>query len=350
MTTDLTTDVLIEVFDADTAPEEDFRPRYELEGAEHAEFWSEDPRDSYERWRDVYRHQQSWRKSLRWSAYTPDRSQLVGRADLRLSYTETNRNLAGFDAYVLPEFRRRGIARRLLREVVEAAGADERTLLGSGAPTDTVGTKFLESLGAVRKMVERKSRMIMADLDRDMLEDWLRRATERSGDYSLMQWDGPAPEEYLEKWTKLSEVMNTAPRDDLEMEDSIETPERLRENEARAEAQGIAWWSVIARHDPTDELVGFTEIGFLPEHPEVAEQWGTGVDPAHRNHGLGRWLKAVNALRLMDEKPDVAYVDTFNAYSNDPMLAINIAMGFEVVKSYSDYQIPTETLKAALAP
>ena len=46
----------------------------------------------------------------------------------------------------------------------------------------------------------------------------------------------------------------------------------------------------------------------------------------------------------MDERPEVRYVDTWNAYSNDPMLAINIAMGFEVVKSYSEFQVPTDRL------
>ena len=342
------TDVLIEGFDPDTASEEEFRARYELVATEHAELWSEDPMDSYERWRDGFRHEPSWYKTMRWSAFDSSRRTLLGMSALGAEYTERNRTLAFFDAYVRPEVRRQGIATQLLAPVVEYAEREGRTLLGSGGVTDADGTKFLDALGAVRKITERKSRMVLADLNRDMVDDWVRRATERAGAYSLLAWDGPAPDEYLDKWVQLSMVMNTAPRDDLEMEDWLETPERLREREQKVSAQGITWWTLIARHDPTDELVGFTEIGFHPDHPEVAQQWGTGVDPAHRNHGLGRWLKAVNAIRLLEEKADVAYVDTFNAYSNDPMLAINIAMGFEVVKSYSDYQIPTSDLKAAL--
>ena len=44
--------------------------------------------------------------------------------------------------------------------------------------------------------------------------------------------------------------------------------------------------------------------------------------------GLGRWLKASTALRLMSERPDVRFIETWNAGANEPMLAINRAMGF----------------------
>ena len=75
----------------------------------------------------------------------------------------------------------------------------------------------------------------------------------------------------------------------------------------------------------------------------------TAVDPKHRDKGIGRWLKATKCLRLFAEKPHVEYVDTWNAFSNAPMLGINIAMGFEVIKSFSEYQIRTEALLDRLA-
>ncbi len=196
--------------------------------------------------------------------------------------------------------------------------------------------------------MERKSRLVLADVDRGMLEGWVARADERAAGYSLLAWDGPVPEEYLERFVDLTMVMNTAPRDDLEMDDWVHTPARQRENEERFAARGESWWTLVARHDATDQLAGYTEFLFPRQHPEVAWQEATVVDPAHRNRGLGRWLKAVNCLRLLDERPDVVYVDTWNAFSNAPMLGINVAMGFEVVKSYSGYQIPTDRLAAAL--
>jgi GNAT superfamily N-acetyltransferase len=104
----------------------------------------------------------------------------------------------------------------------------------------------------------------------------------------------------------------------------------------------------VGRHDATDELVGYTEIMFPSHVSEGAWQEATAVDPTHRDKGLGRWLKATNGLRLFTEKPHVEYVDTWNAFSNAPMLGINIAMGFEVIKSFSEYQIRSEALKERL--
>jgi GNAT superfamily N-acetyltransferase len=84
-------------------------------------------------------------------------------------------------------------------------------------------------------------------------------------------------------------------------------------------------------------------------HPQTVWQEATAVDPKHRDKGLGRWLKAANVLRLLDERPAARYVETWNAFSNGPMLGINIAMGFEIVNSFAAYQITTSALQERLA-
>ena len=50
----------------------------------------------------------------------------------------------------------------------------------------------------------------------------------------------------------------------------------------------------------------------------------------HRGHGLGLRLKAANALRVMDELPNVTSVRTWNAASNEHMLAVNRQLGYTV--------------------
>jgi GNAT superfamily N-acetyltransferase len=91
---------------------------------------------------------------------------------------------------------------------------------------------------------------------------------------------------------------------------------------------------VGVRHDGTGELVGISEIYLPAERPWIVFQGDTGVDPAHRGHGLGAWMKAVNHLRLRDEHPEVEIVQTWNASSNEPMLRINRALGFEPVQRF----------------
>lgn len=338
----------IEPFDASSASEDDLRALYDLNVTEHEELWSEDPVTPWEKWRKEVTTSVSWHKPLRWVAWDDDRTSVLGVSFLGLGFTETNRDKAAIEVYVRPEARKGGTARALLRPAVERAIAEGRVLLNGGGVTDSSASSFSEHLGGERKITERKSRMVLADLDRSMVEEWVVRAKERAEGYSILAWDGPVPDEYLEKFVNLTMVMNTAPRDDLDMEDWIHTPERHREGEQRAIDNGNTWWTLVVRHDESDELVGYTEFVFPPHAPEAAWQEATAVDPTHRDKGIGRWLKATNALRLLDEKPEVRYVDTWNAYSNAPMLGINIAMGFEVVKSFSEYQVRSDDLLARL--
>jgi GNAT superfamily N-acetyltransferase len=332
--------------DTESASDDELRALYDLTVTEHEELWSEDPVEPFEKWRKAVTTPASFRKVHRWVA--SDGGPLLGVAYLELGLTETNQDKAGMGTYVRPESRGQGIAREVLRPAVARALEEGRVLLNGGGITDADASTFSEAMGAERKITERKSRMVLAGVDRSMLEDWVVRAKERAEGYSLLAWDGPAPDEYLDKFVALTMVMNTAPRDDLEMEDFIETPERRREFEQRWSNRGDAWWTLVARHDATDELVGYTEILFPSHVKDGAWQEATAVDPKHRDKGLGRWLKATNCLRLFAEKPQVKYVDTWNAFSNAPMLGINIAMGFEVIKSFSEYQIRTEALQQRL--
>src|SRR5205823_5758149 len=96
----------------------------------------------------------------------------------------------------------------------------------------------------------------------------------------------------LDAYVAHMEVMNTAPRDELDMEDWLESPERYIEDWARNDALGDHGWTLCARHDPTGELAGFTEVYFADWMGDLAWQGNTGVDPGHRDKGLGRWLKA----------------------------------------------------------
>ena len=339
--------ITVTYVDAEAASDDELRAVYDLVATEHEELWNEDPVEPFDHWRKAVTTPVSWRKVHRWLA-VDDVTGPAGVAMLDVGLTETNRDQAGLGVYVRPAARRQGVAREVLRPAVARALEEGRTMLNGGGITDADASTFSEAMGAERKITERKSRMVLADVDRSMLEDWVVRAKERAEGYSMLAWDGPAPDEYLEKFVALTMVMNTAPRDDLEMEDWIHTPERHREMEQRSLERGSSWWTLVVRHDATDELVGYTEFMFPPHAPEAAWQEATAVDPTHRDKGIGRWLKATNCLRLLDERPEVTYFDTWNAFSNAPMLGINIAMGFEVIKSFSEYQIRTEALQARL--
>jgi GNAT superfamily N-acetyltransferase len=81
----------------------------------------------------------------------------------------------------------------------------------------------------------------------------------------------------------------------------------------------------------------------------LVEQWDTGVDPAHRNLGLGRWMKAAMAFYLRENHPEVERIDTENAGSNAPMLNLNIEMGFKPILVQNVWQGDLATVRRNLS-
>jgi mycothiol synthase len=264
---------------------------------------------------------------------------LLGRAGLWVEHREDNQHLAELWVVVRPESRRQGIGRRLFETATERARAEGRTTLMGMTTVGSESAVAARALGAEVALVERISRLRTAEVDRGLLDAWIARAPERAAGYSLVAWDDRCPDEHLERFAAVTGVMNTAPRGDLDMEDEVYTPEMIREFEASRIAKGTAIWTVAARHDATGDLVGYTAL-FLQKHrPWQAHQGDTGVDPAHRDKGLGRWLKAVNLRRLLDERPAIRVVDTGNASSNEPMLNINVALGFRPLAELESVQV-----------
>jgi GNAT superfamily N-acetyltransferase len=188
---------------------------------------------------------------------------------------------------------------------------------------------------------------MLADVDRAMVERWVAEGPKRAPGYSVIAIDGPSPDDLVEQIVACKHVMNTAPRESLELDDAVLTVDQEREMERSIFARGFARRLVVARHDATGALVGFTELSHSDhELPETVWQWGTGVAPEHRGHALGKWLKAVNLLRVMDEWPDAADIRTHNADSNDPMLGINHALGFKPFTVDISWQVPVDKARA----
>ena len=80
----------------------------------------------------------------------------------------------------------------------------------------------------------------------------------------------------------------------------------------------------------------------------MARQNDTGVDPAHRERGLGRWLKADMLRRVLAERPGIELVETWNAGSNAPMLAINHELGFRLARVSGNWQADIDVVRKHL--
>lgn len=176
-------------------------------------------------------------------------------------------------------------------------------------------------------------------IDRGLLERW-RKAGEGQPGYTMVAYDAPCPSDGLARdFVRARDVMNDAPRPEGEAAATY-TTEELRAVETAAAAAHQDWWNVGIRHDASGELIGLSDLYLPAARPWAAYQGDTGVRPDHRGLGLGAWMKAVNHLRLADERPQVEWVQTWNASSNEPMLRINRALGFAPVQRFQNWYLP----------
>lgn len=264
---------------------------------------------------------------------------VVAQASLNWAELPSNRHQAGLHITVELGLRRRGIGRELLRLSLERAQSVQRTLLTAGSNDRVKASElFLQVSGFKPGLAVRLNQLVLDQLDCALMASWLAAGRARAKEYGIELWDGPVPNDRLEAFADLSNVMNTAPRGALEVEDTKVTPQMVREWQNSQLASGGRLLIACARHERTGELAGFTEIYWHPNRASIAFQRGTGVRETHRNVGLGRLLKAANILELLRKNPMARVVRTGNADSNAPMLKINRQMGFSTYISQIEWQ------------
>lgn len=263
--------------------------------------------------------------------------------------TDDNKHLLQADIAVRADRRRRGIAKTFLKLIAGVAEAEGRTLvLGGTSERIPAGEAFARRVGAEPGLAQHTNRLLLGEVDADLVRAWIAEGPTRAPGYALVPIDGPYPEDLIERIVDLHEVMNTAPRDDLDMEDFHFTVEHAREWEKSMAASGDERWSLFAREDATGALAGFTEVVWNAKMPKIVHQMGTGVRPEHRGHALGKWLKAAMLRRVLDERGESQEVRTGNADSNDAMLGINRQLGFKPHEAGTLWQVPLERVRAYL--
>ena len=277
-----------------------------------------------------------------------DSETVVASAAVRTPLAD-NTHLAFLDLSVLAPSRRRGLATRLLAEVVPYTHQNNRRILttnaGSRIPS---GEAVLRHLGA--EMVQ-EQQFIQLDLGKmapNLLPEWIAEAEARTPDYCLWQVLGAYPEERLADIADLHDVMHTAPSGMRDTQHTRTTPPMLREREASLAASGQQRLITFAEHRHSGQLAAFTELFWDPQRPTLLSQRATAVRPDHRRHGLGRWIKAVNLHAAQSANPEAKVVRAGNTNDNTRMLAINHALGFRPYLIHTDWQIETAALAAYL--
>jgi GNAT superfamily N-acetyltransferase len=221
-----------------------------------------------------------------WTAATAADGAITGFYLLELPDLE-NKDRAWVLPYVHPAARRRGTGRELVRHAAARAAGHGRSFLDGVTLADGAGDAFARAMGTTLAIEEVRRVQDLRKIAPGLVASLRETAARAAAGYSLVTWTGPVPDEYLGQ---------------------------------------------VAIADATGEMAAITEIAIDPEHPEWAFQQLTAVTRAHRGHRLGLLVKTAMLEWLASAEPRVDRVATSNAASNEHMIAVNEALGYEVAE------------------
>jgi GNAT superfamily N-acetyltransferase len=266
----------------------------------------------------------------------------LGFYHLRLPVRE-NRHLGGLYLQVHPEHRRRGVGRALLRHAAERAAEDGRSMLVTGVFQGSAGEAFAERLDAKPGLADARRVQVLGKLPAEQVAALRARAAAAAADYSLVTWTDRTPDEYLPGLATVFNAMGDAPRDPGH-EARTWDAERVRERvDDPRDLFGSRGYFVAARHDGTGEMAAVSQVEVDSEYPEWGHQQITAVAGPHRGHRLGLLVKAAMTEWLGTAEPTLRRIVTWNAAANKHMIAINEALGYELLDPQGrDYELPVE--------
>ena len=193
------------------------------------EIWSDDPPVPIRTLIAALRARSQRIRRWEFRAWAADGA-LVGHAHCSIDPDhDDNPDLLPVEVFVDPAHRRNGVGTELVERLGELAAAEGRTRLTSWSTSRTpAGAGFAAACGAREVLHGHINHLSVPTIDRAMLERWVSDGPSRAPGYQLIGWDGPTPDEYLVAFADLYFVMNDAPLDDLETNDSTFSPEQLR--------------------------------------------------------------------------------------------------------------------------
>ena len=241
---------------------------------------------------------------------------------------------------VHPGVRRRGIGRTLLRHEAERATANGRTLFGAQVIAGSAGEAFAVAIGARLDLEEVRRIQYLREIPPGTVASLRATAERAAAGYSLVSWTGPTPDEYCARMAGVFNAFNDAPHGEHE-EPEFWDADRVRERTGSLQRAGLLrGYGVAALEDATGEMAAFTGVLVDPASPAWGFQQLTAVTRPNRGHRLGLLVKTAMLELLASAEPQVEWIQTGNAASNEHMIAVNEQLAYRVVEpGWNFYEI-----------
>jgi GNAT superfamily N-acetyltransferase len=289
------------------------------------------------------------RKIIRFIA--KDGDTIVGISDLWINTGKSDRGLISVSAYITPEYRRNGIAKLMLKSMINHF-PDIITKVSIGLRRNKAEERnniedLLDTIGAKKVYLDRQSASLINEFNKEevieIAEIKKLEAIEKGFEIVEVEdvkfensFDLPA---YIKA---LETIWNDMPRDEGTWDDEILDEEKYQAFYKDIEEFGDSVWTFIAIHIESGKIAGMTETWVKKSLPTVAIQDDTGVISEFRGNALGLTLKYQMLAKLLSDprSKNAKYWPTGNADSNSHMLKINDILKYRPVYYYAIYEMP----------
>jgi len=267
-----------------------------------------------------------------------------GLYHMRLPQRE-NRQRASLYIEVHPDCRRRGIGSVLLRHAAELAAADGRSVFATDTIMGSPGEAFALHVGAEPGIAEARRVQVLAKLPASQIAALRSESEQAAAGYTLVTWTDRTPEEYLPDAAAVFNAMSDAPHNPGH-ESRVWDAERVREQlDNQRDLFGSRGYFVAALCVDNGEMAAISQVEVDPANPGWGTQQITAVARPHRGHRLGLLVKTAMLEWLASAEPQLERIVTWNAAANEHMIAINEALGYELLDPQSrSYELPVASV------
>jgi RimJ/RimL family protein N-acetyltransferase len=205
--------------------------------------------------------------------------------------------------------------------------------------------EFIRSLDPLPSNSGHWFRLHPEKVDRTFIDEWLGQIDLKAHRLSY-EWHDFIPAGLLDPVAALShELINDMKREDNSLTFHIDAAyiDRAQENFRKTKQ---APYHLILR-DENNEMIGLSLL-MINKDGAIADQRLTGVKKEWRRKGLAKWLKAKMLLMVKNDHPKVSEIRTECFSANEPMIAINKALGYELYRTDHDFYISPALLESFL--
>lgn len=268
---------------------------------------------------------------------------------------DTNPEFAAIFITTHPKFTHQGIAKAIFKKLLDIAKEYNKSIVETWVrSSSTIALQWVERLPFKLTQIERENRLKVENINHKFMNDTLPVLQQKLSQYSVMTVN---KEKYLQLLTDdafakqladfYTEADNLVPRGDSQRANVVITVEDLRKRMESLQQSKYELYYVYLLDGA--KIIAESGSGYaVDDEVYEAETHLTAVRTAYQRQGIATYLKILVTKFYIDTFPNLRYIATGNADTNEGMLAINTKLGYTQAYLWHTFEGKVEELTHAI--